>query len=105
MRGIEELRVKESDRIQAMATGLSACGVPVKELEDGLIVDGSGGAPVAGGAIVETFLDHRIAMGFAILSLASRKPVMVDDRAPIQTSFPGFLPLMRALGAEEAAQP
>ena len=101
MRGIEELRVKESDRIAAMAAGLRAAGVQVEELPDGLIVNGSGGGPVAGGATIATHLDHRIAMSFAVLSLVSRRPVKVDDRAPIATSFPDFLPLMQRLGARE----
>jgi 3-phosphoshikimate 1-carboxyvinyltransferase len=101
MRGIEELRVKESDRISAMATGLTAVGVRVEELPDGLIVHGTGGEPVAGGATVATHLDHRIAMSFAVLSLVARDAITVDDRAPINTSFPDFLPLMAALGAAE----
>jgi 3-phosphoshikimate 1-carboxyvinyltransferase len=101
MRGIEELRVKESDRISAMAAGLSAAGVRVEELPDGLIVHGTGGEPVAGGTTVETHLDHRIAMSFAVLSLAARNSITVDDRAPINTSFPDFLPLMARLGAVE----
>jgi 3-phosphoshikimate 1-carboxyvinyltransferase len=103
MRGIEELRVKESDRIAAMAAGLRAAGVVVEELLDGLVVDGSNGEPVAGGVTVATHLDHRIAMSFSVLSLVSRKPIRVDDRAPIATSFPDFLPLMAALGATEEA--
>ena len=103
LRGIEELRVKESDRIAAMAAGLQASGVKVEELPDGLIVEGSGGAPVPGGATIATHLDHRIAMSFAVLSLVARNPVTVDDRAPIATSFPDFLPLMQRLGAHENA--
>ena len=103
MRGIEELRVKESDRITAMAAGLSAAGVRVEELADGLIVEGTGGETVPGGATVATHLDHRIAMSFAVLSLVARRPITVDDRAPISTSFPAFLPLMAALGADEQA--
>jgi 3-phosphoshikimate 1-carboxyvinyltransferase len=102
MRGIEELRVKESDRIAVMAAGLRAAGVHCEELPDGLLVEGSGGEPVAGGATVATHLDHRIAMSFAILSLAARAGVTVDDRAPIATSFPDFLPLMQDLGADDA---
>jgi 3-phosphoshikimate 1-carboxyvinyltransferase len=102
MRGIEELRVKESDRIATMAAGLRAAGVFVEELPDGLVVEGSGGDPVPGAAVVAAQLDHRIAMSFAILSLASRKPVIVDDRAPIATSFPAFVPMMMAAGAQEA---
>ena len=99
MRGLDELRVKESDRIAAMATGLTACGVIVEELPDGLVVDGRGGEPVAGGATIATHLDHRIAMSFAILGLNARAPVTVDDAAPIATSFPDFLQLMGELGA------
>ena len=99
MRGIEELRVKESDRIAAMAAGLRASGVAVEELPDGLIVEGRSGEKVPGGATVSTHLDHRIAMSFAVLSLASRAPITVDDRAPIATSFPDFLPLMTGVGA------
>lgn len=101
MRGIEELRVKESDRIATMAAGLLAAGVGVEELPDGLIVQGDGGAKVTGGNQVETKLDHRIAMSFAVLSLMAKSPVTVDDRAPIATSFPGFLSLMQAIGAHE----
>lgn len=101
MRGIAEMRVKESDRIAVMAQGLAAAGVEVEELPDGLIVQGSGGEKIAGGATVATHLDHRIAMSFAILSLVSRQPITVDDRAPINTSFPDFLTLLQSLGADE----
>ncbi len=100
MRGLEELRVKESDRIAAMAAGLRACGVGVEELPDGLIVEGSGGEPVPGGAKVAAHLDHRIAMSFGVLGLQARGSVTVDDARPIATSFPGFLDLMRQLGAQ-----
>lgn len=99
MRGLEELRVKESDRIAVMATGLAACGVAVEELADGLVVEGSGGDAVAGGATVAAHLDHRIAMSFAVLGLRARAAVVVDDDAPIATSFPDFLGLMHQLGA------
>ncbi len=99
MRGLEELRVKESDRIAAMAAGMAACGVRVEELPDGLIVHGSGGEPVHGSATVATHLDHRIAMSFAVLGLRARAAVTVDDSAPIATSFPDFLRLMDELGA------
>lgn len=102
MRGIEELRVKESDRIATMASGLRAAGIIVQELPDGLIVDGSGGDPVPGGVTISAQLDHRIAMSFAVLSLAAAKPIIVDDRAPIATSFPAFVPMMLAAGATEA---
>jgi 3-phosphoshikimate 1-carboxyvinyltransferase len=99
MRGLDELRVKESDRIGVMAAGLAACGVKVEELPDGLVVHGRDGEPVAGGATVASHLDHRIAMSFAVLGLRARDDVTVDDARPIATSFPDFLPLMRTLGA------
>ncbi|MBI1182289.1 MAG: 3-phosphoshikimate 1-carboxyvinyltransferase [Alphaproteobacteria bacterium] len=103
MRGLGELRVKESDRIAAMAAGLAANGVAVEELEDGLVVEGRPG-DVAGGGTVETFMDHRIAMSFLVLGCASREPVTVDEDAMIATSFPGFAGLMAAAGARlEAA--
>ncbi len=101
MRGIEELRVKESDRIAVMAAGLAACGVVVEELTDGLVVHGRDGEPVPGGATIAAHLDHRIAMSFAVLSLAAALPVTVDDQAPIATSFPDFLALMTSAGARE----
>ena len=99
MRGLAELRVKESDRITVMAAGLTACGVQVEELPDGLIVHGNGGEPVAGGATVAASLDHRIAMSFAVLGLRSRAAVVIDDARPVSTSFPGFVDLMISLGA------
>jgi 3-phosphoshikimate 1-carboxyvinyltransferase len=102
MRGLEELRVKESDRIAVMAAGLAACGVQVEELPDGLIVHGRGGEPVPGGATVASHLDHRIAMSFAVLGLRAAAPIVVDDARPIATSFPDFLPLMATLGATAA---
>ncbi|WBO21849.1 3-phosphoshikimate 1-carboxyvinyltransferase [Sphingomonas abietis] len=102
LRGLEELRVKESDRIAVMAEGLRAIGAAVEEVEDGLIIDGTGGERLAGGATVATHLDHRIAMSFAVASLACRAPVTVDDRAPIATSFPIFIPMMEGLGAEHS---
>lgn len=99
MRGIRELRVKETDRIAAMARGLAACGVRVEETEDSLTVHGMGPGGVPGGATVASELDHRIAMSFAVLGLAARAPVTIDDGAPIATSFPAFVGLMRRLGA------
>jgi 3-phosphoshikimate 1-carboxyvinyltransferase len=99
MRGVKELRVKESDRIDAMARGLEACGVRIEEDEDTLIVHGMGPGAVPGGATCATHLDHRIAMSFLILGLASKQPVSVDDASPITTSFPVFAPLIKALGA------
>jgi 3-phosphoshikimate 1-carboxyvinyltransferase len=100
MRGIKELRVKESDRIDAMARGLEACGVRVEEDEDTLIVHGMGPGGVPGGATCATHIDHRIAMSFLVCGLAAKVPVRVDDGSPIQTSFPIFEELMRSLGAE-----
>jgi 3-phosphoshikimate 1-carboxyvinyltransferase len=101
MRGIAEMRVKESDRIAATVAGLRGNGVEVDEHEDGMTVHGRGGE-VPGGGTVATHLDHRIAMSFLVLGLVTRQPVTVDDGAPIATSFPGFLPLMRGLGADIA---
>ncbi len=97
MRGIKEMRVKECDRIDAMARGLEANGVKIEEGEDFLIVHGAG--KVAGGATCATFLDHRIAMSFMCLGMAAEKPVKIDDAGPIETSFPDFIPLMERLGA------
>jgi 3-phosphoshikimate 1-carboxyvinyltransferase len=99
MRGVKELRVKESDRIDAMARGLEACGVRVEEDEDTLIVHGLGAGGVPGGATCATHLDHRIAMSFLVLGMAAKRPVSVDDASPILTSFPIFEPLMQGLGA------
>ena len=100
MRGVKELRVKESDRIDAMARGLEACGVRIEEDEDTLIVHGMGPGGVPGGATCATHIDHRIAMSFLVCGLAAKAPVGVDDGSPIQTSFPVFEGLMRGLGAE-----
>ena len=104
MRGIGEMRVKESDRIALMARGLAACGVAVEEEPEGLIVGGTDGAstPVNGDAGVATHGDHRIAMSFLVLGLASQAPVAVDEGEMIGTSFPGFQALMRGLGADLA---
>jgi 3-phosphoshikimate 1-carboxyvinyltransferase len=99
MRGVKELRVKESDRIEAMATGLRAAGVMVETTEDSMTVHGLGAAGPKGGAVAATHLDHRIAMSFLILGMAARGGMGIDDAGPIATSFPTFLPLMRALGA------
>ncbi|MGQ3675111.1 3-phosphoshikimate 1-carboxyvinyltransferase [Xanthobacter sp. TB0139] len=96
MRGLAELRVKESDRLAAVADGLAACGVPHRVEGDDLFVTGG---PVVGGGPVTTHMDHRIAMSFLVLGLASQKGVSVDDVAFIATSFPSFLPMMRDLGA------
>jgi 3-phosphoshikimate 1-carboxyvinyltransferase len=102
MRGLAELRVKESDRIALMAAGLEACGVMVEEEPEGLIVTGTGGAnhPIRGAAQVETHGDHRIAMAHLVMGLASEAPISVDEPEMIATSFPGFAELMAGLGAE-----
>lgn len=94
--GLEELRVKESDRLSAMATALTAAGARVIEHEDGLEITGTAGAPLRGtaGEPVETHLDHRIAMAMAIAGLVSQDGVEVDDTAPIATSFPTFMGLL-----------
>jgi 3-phosphoshikimate 1-carboxyvinyltransferase len=99
MRGVKELRVKESDRIDAMARGLEACGVTVEETEDVFTVHGMGAGGVPGGATCAARLDHRIAMSFLCCGMAAKAPVTVDDSGPIATSFPIFEPLMRGLGA------
>ncbi len=98
--GVGELRVKESDRLAAVARGLSACGVAVEETADSLTVHGAGPQGVAGGAEIAADLDHRIAMAFLVLGLAARAPVAIDDARTIETSFPGFAALMGALGAD-----
>ncbi len=99
MRGIGEMRVKESDRIALMVAGLRACGVEVEEEAEGMIVHGSGGRPPPGGALVETRGDHRIAMSCLVLGLAAAREIAVDEPGMIATSFPGFVELMRGLGA------
>ncbi|HMM65031.1 MAG TPA: 3-phosphoshikimate 1-carboxyvinyltransferase [Mesorhizobium sp.] len=110
MQGLEELRVKESDRLAAVAAGLKLNGVDCTEGEAALAVrgvpggKGLGGRPGGEGA-VETHLDHRIAMSFLVMGLATERPVTVDDRAMIATSFPEFMDLMRGLGAEIDTQP
>ncbi|MCI5098426.1 MAG: 3-phosphoshikimate 1-carboxyvinyltransferase [Rhodobacteraceae bacterium] len=100
MAGVKELRVKESDRIDAMAVGLRANGVTVEEGEDWWAVTGLGPDGVPGGATCESHLDHRIAMSFMVMGMGTQNPVSVDDGGPIQTSFPIFTPLMTALGAK-----
>jgi 3-phosphoshikimate 1-carboxyvinyltransferase len=99
MRGLSELRVKESDRLSGIAQGLSAIGVKVRELEDGLIVEGGGPEGVRGGARVATRMDHRLAMAFLVSGLGSLEPVSIDDSTMMRTSFPRFRQIMRAAGA------
>jgi 3-phosphoshikimate 1-carboxyvinyltransferase len=98
MRGLKELRVKESDRLAAVADGLAANGVAVEIDGDDLMVHGTG--TVKGGGTVATLMDHRIAMAFLMMGLASTLPVTIDDGTFIATSFPGFVPMMRRLGAD-----
>jgi len=98
MRGLSELRVKESDRLAAVAAGLEQAGVSHKIEGDDLIVEGS--QRVAGGGTVATHMDHRIAMSFLVMGLATANPMKVDDISFVATSFPGFTALMRSLGAD-----
>jgi 3-phosphoshikimate 1-carboxyvinyltransferase len=100
MRGLQELRVKESDRLEATAAMLRVNGIKVEIVGDDLIVEGRGHVP--GGGLVATHMDHRIAMSALVMGLASDKPVTVDDTAFIATSFPTYIPMMRGLGAEFA---
>ncbi len=100
MRGLTELRVKESDRLMATANMLRVNGVEVEIEGDDLIVHGNGRA--SGGGMVATHMDHRIAMSALVLGLAAEKPVQIDDTAFIATSFPTFVPMMRGLGADFA---
>ena len=105
MQGLEELRVKESDRLAAVARGLEANGIDCTEGEATLAVRGRPGGKGLGGGTVATHLDHRIAMAFLVLGLATERPVTIDDSAMIATSFPEFMDLMTGLGAEiETAQ-
>ncbi|MFZ5666908.1 MAG: 3-phosphoshikimate 1-carboxyvinyltransferase [Pseudomonadota bacterium] len=97
--GLDELRVKESDRLATMARGLEAIGAAVEEREDGLVITGSGGRALRGGGPITTSLDHRIAMSFAVAGLVSDSGVEVDDTRPIATSFPDFLTLLESAQA------
>jgi len=98
MRGLAELRVKESDRLAATAALLAVNGVRVEVEGDDLLVHGTG-RPPRGGGLVETHMDHRLAMSALVLGQAAAEPVAVDDAAFVDTSFPGFADLMRGLGA------
>ena len=100
MPGVKELRVKESDRIAAMKAGLEANGITVTDGPDWWTVQGAGHGNVPGGAVCQSHLDHRIAMAFMVMGMASNAPVRVDDGGPIATSFPIFEPLMAQLGAD-----
>ena len=97
--GAAELRVKESDRIALIVEGLMACGVAAEERPDGLVIHGEGPKSVRGGAVVRTLGDHRVAMSFLMLGLASKEPVIVEDADMIGTSFPDFMGFMNSLGA------
>lgn len=108
LEGLAELRVKESDRLGAMAKGLAAAGVDVTETEDSLTIRGAGSTKTAkpsGGVRIEANLDHRIAMAFLVLGLATERPITIDDAATIVTSFPGFAALMNGLGADMKESP
>lgn len=96
-RGLDELRVKESDRISAMAAALKAMGAVVEELPDGIAITGSGGEKLPGGGDILGLLDHRICMATAIGGLMCRAPVTIDDMAPVATSFPAFAQMLRQL--------
>jgi 3-phosphoshikimate 1-carboxyvinyltransferase len=97
---VGELRVKESDRLRAVADGLGVNGVDFAEGDDFLVINGNPGNSGTGGGIVKTHHDHRIAMSFLIMGMATEKPVTVDDGNIIATSFPQFLQLMKELGAD-----
>jgi 3-phosphoshikimate 1-carboxyvinyltransferase len=102
MLGLEELKVKESDRLTAMAVGLKACGVTAEASADSLTV--TGGGPKGNAAVmIPVNLDHRIAMSFLILGMVGERPIAVDDATAIATSFPDFMGLMNGLGAEMRA--
>ncbi len=97
MTNLHELRVKESDRLIVMAEGLKKCGVPLEYGDDWISITGSSGAPLKGGAHIDTHLDHRIAMAFYIAALHAENPITINDFSPVETSFPGFLTLFDQL--------
>lgn len=99
-RGAHELRVKESDRISAMAEALGACGIVVEEYEDGLAITGRSGQAIPGGARIASKLDHRIAMSLAVAGLAAREAVTIDDVSPVATSYPTFFETLDQLSAQ-----
>ena len=97
LRGLGELRHKESDRFAAIVAGLRAAGVAVEAVDDDILITGTGASP-PGGAEIASCLDHRIVMAFLVLGMACKEGVTIDDGAPIATSFPGFVELMNGLG-------
>ena len=101
LRGAEELRVKESDRIQVMADGLTSLGVKVQPTEDGIIIDGG---QTIGGGEVHSHGDHRIAMAFSVASLRASAPIRIHDAANVATSFPNFLALAEQVGMRVAVE-
>lgn len=103
MTNLAELRVKESDRLAVIATGLERAGVRIEMGEDSLTVHGTG-RPPAGGCRIETHLDHRIAMSFLVLGMVTQKEISIDDATPIATSFPDFVKMMNGLGADIGAR-
>ena len=103
-RGAHELRVKESDRIAAMRAALELCGVTCEEYEDGLAITGTGGEPIPGGATIASLLDHRIAMSLSVAGLHARRPITIDDAAPVATSYPSFYASLDHLATNDAEQ-
>ena len=99
MQGLAELRVKESDRLAAIADGLAACGVAVEIEGDDLIITGAPNQ-IPGGVTVESRMDHRIAMSFLVLGMSAKSPIAIDDAHHIATSFPSFVTLMNKIGAK-----
>mgnify|MGYP003886573999 CR=1 FL=1 len=99
LRGIEELRIKESDRISVVVNGLRAAGIKVDEFDDGMVVHGTGGRPPKGGCTIDAENDHRIGMSFLVLGLACQQPITITGADTIATSYPGFVADMTALGA------
>ena len=97
--GVSELRLKESDRLSAISRGLAACDVEVDETKDSISITGKGKAPLGGGHILSN-MDHRVAMAFLVLGMVTEKPIIVDDAAYIDTSFPGFIEVMNGLGGD-----
>jgi len=100
MSGLEELRVKESDRLLMMYQGLKSCGVNLEMTENTLTIHGTGTPPMGTNQTIKTALDHRIAMAFMVLGGVSQTPITIDDEAPIRTSFPNFIALMNSLGCQ-----